>query len=72
MFSESCNFVEVHASANDFKVRTNRGNKRHCKKRKQIRYFNIINLLSADAKLTVVLRVPSLKGLAHMEFDMSL
>ena len=61
MFSESHNFVEVHVSANNSKVRTKRGNKQHCKKRKQIRYFNIINLLSADPKLAVVLRVVSLK-----------
>ena len=61
MFSESHNFVKVHASANNSKVRTKRGNKQHCKKRKQSRYFNIINLLSADTKLAVVLRAISLK-----------
>ena len=88
MFSGSRNFLELHAFANNFKVRTNRGNKRHCKKRKQVRYFNIINLLSADTKLAVVLRVPSSKEfeginspllnfprwlyLAPMQFDMSL
>ena len=70
MFSESRNFVELHASANNFKVRTKKGTKQHCKKSKQIRYFNINNLLSADPKLAVVLRVPSLKELEGITFPL--
>ena len=67
MFSESCNFLEVYASAaNDSRMRTKRGKQHHYKKRKQIRYLNILNilntltLLSADAKSAILLRVPSL------------
>ena len=55
-------FLEVYSStANDFRVRTKRGKEHYYKKRKQIRHinvFNIINiltLLSADAKLAVLL-----------------
>ena len=59
-------FLEVYSStANDFCVRTKRGKEHYYNKRKQIRHinvFNIINiliLLSADAKLAVLLWVPS-------------
>ena len=55
-------FLEAYFSAaNDFCVRTKRGKEHYQKKRKQIRYinvFNIINnltLLSADAELAKLL-----------------
>ena len=56
----------VHLGTNDFWVRTKRGKQHYYKKRKQIRYLNIFNiinilaLLSADAKLAILLRVLSL------------
>ena len=61
MFSESCNFLEVYASAtNDSRMRTQRGKQHHYNKRKQIRYLTFLTLLSADAKSAIHLRVPSL------------
>ena len=51
---------------NDSWVRTKRGKQHYYKRRKQIRYINIFNiinfltLLSADAKSAILLRVPSL------------
>ena len=67
MFSSSCNFLKVYAStAIDFWLRKKRGKQHYYKKRKQIRYFNILNiiniliLLSADAKSAISLRVRSL------------
>ena len=56
----------VRLGTNDFWVRTKRGKQHYYKKRKQIRYLNIFNiinilaLLSADAKLAILLRVLSL------------
>ena len=56
----------VRLGTNDFWVRTKRRKQHYYKKRKQIRYLNIFNiinilaLLSADAKLAILLRVLSL------------
>ena len=45
MFSKSCNFLEVHDSTeNGFQVITKGGKQQYYKKRKKIRYFNIINI----------------------------
>ena len=72
IFSWSCNFLQVSASAaNDFPGRTKRGKQHYYKKRQQIRYPNIFNiisiftLLSIDAKLAIRLRVPSLTKLKY-------
>ena len=67
----------MYASApNDFQVRTKRGKQHYYKKRKQIRYldiFNIINiliLLSADAKPAILLRVSSLTKVEVRNFPL--
>ena len=73
----NCNFLEVYASvANDFRVRTKRGKQHYWKKRKQIRYLNIFNiinvlaLLSADAKSAIHLRVPLLTKVEVRNFPL--
>ena len=42
--------IILQLSANDFRVRTKGGKQQHYNKLKRIRYFNVLTLLSADAK----------------------
>ena len=66
----------VRLGTNDFWVRTKRGKQHYYKKRKQIRYLNIFNiinilaLLSADAKLAILLRVLSLTKVEVRNFSL--
>ena len=56
-------FIILQLAANKFRVRTKGGKQQHYNKLKQIRYFNLLTLLSVDAKSAVLcglLRGPSL------------
>ena len=49
------NFLEVYVSTtSDFQMRTNRGKQQYYNRRKQIRYFNIINIVEGWCKIGVI------------------
>ena len=61
MFSQSGNFLEVYVSTrSDFLVKTSSRKQQHYHKRKHIRYFNTINMSSADAKIGCISEVSAI------------
>ena len=59
----------MHGSvANEFLVRKKIGKQQHYKKRKQIRYFNTVNIAEWWCESAVVLKVPSLVDMRSTQF----